>query len=299
VSAAASPLARFPWPAPGGAQLAAWTERGFEVDGESHPVLAFDVGGSGWNDELTTLHEGATGADHPIDVASRGRALRQVRAHLPPAGVVLEVGCSSGYMLRDLREGLPHDATVIGSDFALGPLLALARAEPTIPLLRFDLTRCPLPDACVDVVVALNVLEHIEDDRAAASELARLLRPGGAAVIELPAGPRLYDAYDKGLLHFRRYTQAGARALFEAAGLRVVDESHIGFFVFPAFALVKLRNKRHLGASRETLERMVAASITTTRSSRWMRATMELESHLGEKVSYPFGIRCVLTAIKG
>lgn len=293
----------FAWPIPEGHKTVAWTGRGFEVDGKKAPVLSFATGDSGWTDDLTTLHEDAAGADHPIDLASRARALSEVISQLASrrsqeAAVVLEVGCSSGYMLGDLSRALPSDALLIGSDFVPGPLHALADRKPSQPLMRFDVTRCPLPDASIDVVVALNVLEHIEDDERAAREIARILRPGGAAVIELPAGPRLFDVYDKALMHFRRYTQASACELFERAGMMIANRSHVGVFVFPAFAAVKLRNRLTMSDSDDNQMRVVASSLSSTRSSWLMSAAMNLEARLASRVSFPFGIRCVLTAIK-
>jgi len=113
---------------------------------------------------------------------------------------------------------MPH-AQLIGSDYVRGPLEEVARRLPDVPLLQFDLVKCPLPDASVDVVVLLNVLEHIEDDVGAVRQLARILKPGGAVVIEVPAGPHLYDVYDKVLMHYRRYRLSGLKRLLRAAGL--------------------------------------------------------------------------------
>src|SRR5205085_10979289 len=130
---------------------------------------------------------------------------RQLHTSLP---VILAVGCSSAFLHRDLRRELP-DASIIGADYVRGPLDDLHRSMPDIPLLQFDLVQCPLPSESVDVVVLLNVLEHIENDAGAMEQVARILKPGGAAVIEVPAGPHLYDVYDKVLMHFRRYRSSG------------------------------------------------------------------------------------------
>ena len=292
-------MSGFRWPAPDGCEHVTWAGRHFEADGAPCDVLAFGVEASGWSDELTTLHEGATGADHPIDLASRARAIGEVTSHSKSAGgVVLEVGCSSGYLLRELKATLPASTTLIGADYVLGPLRALARSDLGLPLLRFDLTRCPLDSDSVDAVVALNVLEHIEDDQRAAREISRILKPGGVAIIELPAGPGLFDVYDKALMHHRRYTLSSACALFERAGLRITRRSHLGFFVFPAFAAVKLSNKRHLRKSLAEQHAIVASSIASSGSSRLMRAAMRAERVLSSRVSFPIGIRCVLTAVK-
>ncbi len=51
----------------------------------------------------------------------------------------------------------------------------------------------------------LNVLEHIRGDALALRQVHRILRPGGVVVIEVSAGPKLYDVYDELLMHHRRY----------------------------------------------------------------------------------------------
>jgi SAM-dependent methyltransferase len=261
-------------------------------------VLSFGVQDSAWTDDLTSLHELEAGASHPIDLASRARALGEL-AHLAPRddAVVVEVGCSSGWLLRDARRALPG-ALVVGCDYVRGPLERLAKELPGVPLVQMDLTHCPLPNASADAVVALNVLEHIADDDAAARELFRILKPGGFAIIELPAGPRLFDIYDKVLLHHRRYTLAQASALFTRAGFRVVAPSHLGFFLYPAFVLVKLRNKRYLASSDGEQRRRVASSMRQTRVSRPFKVALDLERAVGRFVRFPVGIRCVLTAVK-
>jgi len=288
--------ARFPWPAPSeGGSPPVWTGRGFELDGARVPVMSYGVGESGWSDGLTSMHEDVAGATHPIDLASRRHAVEQLRKHLTrPDAVVLEVGCSSGYLLRDMRAALP-DAFLIGADYVRGPLVTLADALPTVPILQFDLQKCPLPAASVDAVVLLNVLEHIEDDAAAVGHLFRILKPGGVAVIEIPAGPQLYDVYDKELMHFRRYRRKGAVALFEKAGFRVEKASHLGFFVYPGFWAVKKKNR--LFASKEAGAAVVAKDIKSS-ASPVLASLMNLELKLGEKMSFPVGIRCLVTARK-
>ena len=173
----------FPWPTPEGSLRAArWTGRGFDRGAGEERVLSFLVEQSGWTDDLSAMHEAEAGADHPIDLASRARALEELARHVRgPSPVVLEVGCSSGWFLRDARRAFPN-ALLIGSDYVRGPLTKLGKELPDLPLMQFDLTKCPLPDACVDACVALNVLEHIEDDRAAVREIHRVLSPGGVAI---------------------------------------------------------------------------------------------------------------------
>jgi SAM-dependent methyltransferase len=292
-------MTEFPWPpVSDGSHRPVWIGGGFDLDGAKARVLSYRIeASSGWTDALTSLHEDAAGQAHPIDVASRRHATGQLVRHVsqPAGAVVLEVGCSSGYMLQEMRRALPG-ALVIGSDYVRGPLEALAESMPEVPILHFDLLKCPLPDACVDAVVLLNVLEHIEDDAGAVRQLLRILKPGGIAVIEVPAGPHLYDVYDKALMHFRRYRRKGAISLFETAGFEVLKASHLGFFVYPAFWAVKKKNR--LLASESAATRVVADNIKRTKESRLMSLLMKIELWLGPKLSYRAGIRCLLTCRK-
>jgi SAM-dependent methyltransferase len=289
----------YSWPSPPGCDdQPVWTGHGFQLGDTLRAVLLYGTSAAGWTDELTTFHEDTAGAHHFIDEASRRHALQQLRQHVSASSpVILEVGCSSGFMLRLIREHFPH-ALMMGSDVVCGPLAQLALDMPDIPLLQFDLANCPLPDNSLDAVVLLNVLEHIEDDAGALQHIHRMLKPGGIAVIEVPAGPHLYDVYDRLLLHYRRYALTALRRLVEDAHLHVVEQSHLGCFLYPGFWLVKQRNKRFLTEEDIVHQRIVTQNISATKNSRLMDTVMRIELALGQYISYPFGIRCLLTCVK-
>jgi SAM-dependent methyltransferase len=196
-----------------------------------------------------------------------------------------------------IREALPG-SLVIGSDSFGESLHHLAEARPDFPLLQFDLASCPLPSESLDAVVLLNVLEHIEDDRRALSEVHRILRPGGIAVVEVPAGSRLYDIYDELLKHFRRYDLGALKAEAADCGFKVLHASHLGFLLYPAFAFVKRRNQRKLPAAAAEKESQVARQIEEGQSNRLMESIMQLELALGRVLSFPIGIRCLLVLQK-
>jgi len=74
-----------------------------------------------------------------------------------------------------------------------------------------------------DTVVALNVVEHIEEHERAIRNAHRLLRTGGRLVILVPAYPWLYNSLDKELGHYRRYTKKSLGQLLSGDGLRVQE----------------------------------------------------------------------------
>ena len=289
----------YPWPPlPGRSERPVWTGKGFCLGDAWMPILQYEGGSSGWTEELTFFHEETAGEDHFIDKASREHALEQLHKYVKGRSpVILEVGCSSGFLLRSIRENMPQ-AFLIGADCVSGPLLHLARRIPDVALLQFDLTRCPLPDGSVDAVVLLNVLEHIEKDQEAVNHVYRILRSGGIAVLEVPAGPHLYDVYDQVLMHHRRYSLPALRRLVEAARLRPLEQSHLGFFLYPGFWWVKRRNRGFLFQDGKSQRGVVAQNITRTRKSVLLTFLLRLEMALGRWASYPLGIRCLMTCRK-
>lgn len=294
------PALPFPLPPPPGQTLPPiWDGTEFAIGEARHRVLAYGATNSGWTDGLTAFHEEAAGDSHYIDVASRREALDSLRRHLhSPQPVIMDVGCSSGFLLPELKRHFPS-STVIGADYVYGPLDRLSTRLPGIPLLQFDLTECPLPNACVDAVVLLNVLEHIEDDLRAMQQVQRVLKPGGIAVIEVPAGPQLYDLYDKQLMHHRRYSMIELQRKLKQAGLRTVDRSHLGFFLYPGFWIAKRIGQIRRNAGDQRQKRIVERRIKTGRSSALLGAIMSFESALRRTIYYPFGIRCLVTCTTG
>ena len=286
-------------PLPNTTEIPVWTGRGFQIGDRTLSILSYEANTSGWTEELTTFHENIAGNSHFIDLASRRYAISQVGKFISEASpIILDIGCSSGYLITDLKAAFPQ-AYVMGSDVIIGPLLNFAKASPEIPLLHFDLTRCPLPDNCIDTALLLNVLEHIEEDALAVRQLFRFLKPGGIAVIEVPAGPELYDIYDELLMHYRRYKMSGLRRLFLDAGFSVLRQSHLGFFFYPGFLFVKrLRRKKRPDILDEEISALVSQNINQTGDNPVLHVLMHIELATGKVISYPRGIRCLLTVQK-
>jgi hypothetical protein len=133
---------------------------------------------------------------------------------------------------------------------------------------------------------------------AAIQQVFRIIKPGGIAVIEVPAGPHLFDVYDKRLLHFRRYTLKSLIDKVESVGFNVDEGSHLGALIYPAFAMVKKRNQRYNNCPEEKQTQIVVKNISQGRTNSLMTGLMRLEEALRPYVPYPFGIRCLITCRK-
>jgi ubiquinone/menaquinone biosynthesis C-methylase UbiE len=276
-----------------------WVGNGFRIGNEFTKVLQYSINTSGWNDDLTAFHEESAGDQHFIDRASRDHAIQQLKKNLSNKinPTILEIGCSSGFMLKRISKAFPN-ATVLGSDIVNEPLQKLADELPSVPLFRFDLTHCPFPDNSVDAVVILNVLEHIENDSLAMQQIHRILKKGGVLIIEVPAGPHLYDVYDKVLMHYRRYTRSSLRNLVKGNDFKIIDDSHLGFFLYPGFWFVKKRNQRLKLEDGQAQSQLVEKTIKDTGENKLFHALMQTEIFLGQGISYPVGIRCLMSCIK-
>lgn len=275
-----------------------WEGMSFRVGLSTFSVLEYDSKQSGWSYELTSFHEDVAGDRHFIDQASHRYVLKQIPKFLQPSpSVILEIGCSSGFLLKKIRENFPNEI-LIGSDVVKKTLYSLHDQLQDVPLLRFNLINCPLYDNSVDMVIMLNVLEHIDDDCTALKQVHRILKSGGVVIMEVPAGPNLYDFYDKSLHHFRRYSSKSLKMLAENQGFRVISQAHLGFFLYPGFWFVKKRNQRLPALDSKRAKSKLEAQISIGKNNVFLNALMDFELFLGNYVSYPFGIRCLMTCMK-
>jgi SAM-dependent methyltransferase len=143
-------------------------------------------------------------------------------------GTVLELGCGAGFVVRNYIDRVER---VIGVDINRPLLERLERSYPPgkMRALCVDL-RGDWPELAglqADVIVALDVVEHFEDDRAFIDKLARHLRPGGKVVLKVPAQSRLYNEMDKASGHYRRYDGQQLVDLMRAAGFETLSMRHM------------------------------------------------------------------------
>jgi SAM-dependent methyltransferase len=137
---------------------------------------------------------------------------------------VVEAGAGIGTFTRYLLERAPR-ARVLALEPAENNFPHLARSFAGDP--RVETRHGYLDDsvepAAADAVVAVNVMEHVEDDAAFLRTAARALAPGGHLLLFVPALPALFGSLDRAFDHYRRYTRPELRGKLEGAGLRPVE----------------------------------------------------------------------------
>lgn len=261
-------------------------------DGGVDPYLSYgeDSGAVNWSPELEKLHEESS-RSHFIDVWTRRSMLERIGS-LPTHPVIADVGCSTGHLLEDLRTAYPN-GLLIGVDLVASGLRKAHHSVPDALLLQADVCTLPLEDSSVDLIVSANLLEHVPNDQAALAEMFRVLRPGASAVVVVPAGPSTYDYYDRFLEHERRYAHGEIVGKASATGFEIMEDAYLGSLLYPAFWLVKKRNRRRYGyLCGGALEARVASDIADTRDSRIGHLACQLErALLRHKLRIPFGIR--------
>lgn len=163
---------------------------------------------------------------------------------LKPADLLADCGAGTGIFAGEMRAACK---VVAVDDFKESLKLLEARLGKD-SVLKGSCTALPLADDSVDVLTALDVIEHVQDDRAAVKEFLRVLRPGGIAVITVPALMALWSDWDVTLRHHRRYN---ARTLRETitAQFEILHLNYVNVAVLPVVFLVrKFRAlKRRLG----------------------------------------------------
>jgi SAM-dependent methyltransferase len=159
--------------------------------------------------------------------------------YFPRARKVLEAGCGTGFVLSGIRATNPAMRCVGGELFLSGLRAAKRRLGSEVLLLQMDARRIPFREE-FDVVAAFDVLEHIEDDRAALAEIFQAVRPGGGILLSVPQHPFLWSRADDIACHKRRYRRSELAAKAREAGFEVLFQTSFVSTLLPAFILQRL-----------------------------------------------------------
>jgi SAM-dependent methyltransferase len=179
---------------------------------------------------------------------------KQLR-RVPGTGRALDIGAAGGGNTRVLQA---HGWQAVALEYS-DSVADVAKARG-ISAIRADARDLPLASGACGLVTAFDILEHIEEDYLAAGEIARVLRPGGAALIAVPCDMALWSAHDDEVGHVRRYDRAGLVSLMQKAGLTVEEVWSWNVLLRP---VVALRRRSSVGSDLSEVPPLVNGVLTS------------------------------------
>lgn len=210
------------------------------------------------------------------------------RVRPPVAGdLLLDCGAGTGIFASEM-ESLCKVLVLDDHEEALRLLRQRFRQEQILSLAG---DQVPLPDASLDFVTALDVLEHVPDDGAVVKGFYRLLKPGGIAVVTVPASMALWSDWDVVLHHFRRYSRNQLGGLFPPSDWEVCHLNYTNVMVYPAVWLIR-KWRRWFPAGEGVVrseDREPAAWI-----NRLLRRVFVVTGVM--RIPFPFGVSLILVA---
>lgn len=157
---------------------------------------------------------------------------------------ILDFGCGTGAFLQHLDRfgtvsALDGDRSAVEFCHERGRT-EVGYVEPGAPI--------PFGDETFDLVTAFDVIEHIDDDVGALREFRRVLKPGGALLVAVPAFMLLWGDQDEISQHKRRYRRPGLHDAITRAGMTVERSSYFNTMLFPPIAAIRVLRRRVRGS---------------------------------------------------
>ncbi|WP_380872952.1 methyltransferase [Sphingomonas sp. DBB INV C78] len=212
-------------------------------------------------------------------------ALIEQQARPKPGARILEVGCGTGSNIRMLQHYGTVDA-IEPDDQARALTTERTGVAVKGGLLPDGVA---LEDGAYDLIVLLDVLEHIPGDREALASLVAKLKPGGKILVTVPASPWMWSSHDVAHHHQRRYTMAEVKKVFADSGLKVTHATHFNTVLFPLIAAA-----RGLG---KLLGREGGDDAMPPKPVNGLLGTLfGFERHVVGRHSLPFGVSIGLVA---
>lgn len=202
--------------------------------------------------------------------------------------LILDFGCGGGALLTELTEY----GNVIGLENSrLALTYCQDRGQKNLVL--NDGHKLPFKNNTFEIVVCLDVLEHLKDDLQFLSQIYATLSGDGYIFIMVPAFPRLWSSRDVYLGHLRRYTRLQLKRSLEEASFNIVKISYINSFYLPIMLFLLLMEKtfRHKFLPQDTL-------TTPGMLNKLLTAMLVLENNITTKISFPLGVSLFCIAQK-
>ncbi len=208
---------------------------------------------------------------------------------LPSEARILDVGSGTGGNL----EMLSSFGSVTGIE-ADDMAIALCSSRKSAIVLKGSLpANLPEFPEKFDLIIMLDVLEHIDEDLAALKSLERLLSPTGVLIVTVPAFPFLWSDHDVQHHHKRRYRYSTLKRVVQNSGLRVCHMTYYNSWLFPVIAAARLF--RRVKPSRVTGQDI---RVPPPMMNRVLKSLFTSEKRLVTRMRFPFGTSILAIAMK-
>jgi SAM-dependent methyltransferase len=214
------------------------------------------------------------------------RARREVLAEMirrlvkPPQNArILEIGCGTGHNLPMLGQFGQVDALELDEEARAMAEKRLGRSVMSAPLPEL----AGVPERQYDLVGAFDVIEHIDDDRAALASIAARIKPGGKFVMTVPAHQWMWSAHDVVNHHKRRYSKGALKRLIDDSPLKLERVGYFNSLLFPLAVAERLSSKMR---GKEDVDLKLPSAPLNTALERCFAA----ERHLIARLPLPPGL---------
>lgn len=230
-------------------------------------------------------------AGHWWFIARRDMILRLIRKIYCKTNIkILDVGCAGGHLIRFLEQR--GFSNVYGIDNSKNAVQECKR-NGIKNILECDAAKTGFSDNCFDIIVASDVLEHIQDEKSALKEWRRLLKDNGTLILFVPAFQFMYGQHDSSNRHFRRYSKKCLRQSLGNAGFVISRVSYWNFILFLPISVLRVFQKLFMpNKCKDQLFK--ADSIANYFLFRLLRT----ENSLLESINLPIGVSLFAIAQK-
>jgi ubiquinone/menaquinone biosynthesis C-methylase UbiE len=232
---------------------------------------------------LESWHWWFRGRQHILETVLRDE-LNDKRSY-----AIASLGCGPAEGLLWLEKFTGPEGRVVGVDAEH----LHARQKPSnIEYVIGKIETLPMADKSFDAVLALDVLEHLDDDVAGLREAARLVKPGGLLLITVPALPSLWGGQDVVSNHRRRYVKKTLYQVFKRAALPIPRVTYFNTLLFPPVAGMRW-TRRVLG-----LKERARSDFEDSRPGQinnLLTGIFAAEQHLVTRISLPIGVSLMAT----
>jgi SAM-dependent methyltransferase len=202
---------------------------------------------------------------------------------------VIDIGCGVGSNLRLLQS---MQSKLVGMDSEMYSLLHTRKSLSAVPLVNGDVMRLPIKTDSIDLILASDILEHLDEDTIGIREIYRTLKREGKVLFTVPAFRSLWGVQDIVGMHRRRYSKKELVRKIEGEGFKILRSSYFNFFLF--FPILIGRRIIYLLGLRIKSENEINFPLINF----FLKMVFSIEPHYLKFFSFPFGVSIYCIAKK-